>query len=266
MANHNRRLFLMMNVIGFIFSIVMNFLAIALPLNGNDTRTLSEKYTNLFVPAPFAFSIWSVIYLSLLIFVIISLIAYAKDDQATLAKTDAIGPWFFWSAMCNGLWIVAWHYEQLFLSICIMLALLYSLIKIYTSLHALRPLPWKTSLWLLIPFSIYLGWISVATIANFAAFFVSISWEGFGLEPSLWAKIMMTIAALLALIVVLKKQDIAFVFVVMWALFAIYSRHYNASLVPEQEIGKFALTLLIFLSIYSFLMVMGRKFYLFEKK
>jgi hypothetical protein len=264
MKVHNRYLYLTMNVVAFIYCITVNFLAITLPINGNDTRVLSDKYTNLFVPAPQTFAIWSVIYLGLIAFLGISLYSFYSKNEDNLQKIDRIGPWFFWSSIANGLWLIAWHYEQLLLSICVMLGLLYCLIKIYVAVHGLRPMVWRSSLWLLVPFSLYLGWISVATIANISAYLVSIAWSGWGINPDMWAKIMISIAAILGIVMLIKRQDVIYVAVILWALYGIYLKNFDATALPAQTTSKYALTTLIFLNIYTFLMLIGRKFYMFE--
>jgi translocator protein len=266
MLNKNRKLNIILNLIGLIFALLMNFLALSLPLNGKSTKDLSEQYTNLFVPAPIAFSIWSIIYLFLIIFVGISLFKYHKSDEKSLSLVDSIGSWFWWSCVANGLWIITWHYEKIFFSVIVMLFLLFSLSKIYVNLVQRRPLPINQSIWTLVPFSVYLGWISVATIANFAAFFVSIQWAGLGISPLTWTKIVIGIAIMLAIIMVLKFQDLVFALVVIWALFCIYYRHYGSISNDEKSISFVALTGFIFLSIYTFMMLVGKKSYLFDKE
>jgi hypothetical protein len=264
METKNRNLVQMMNVAGIIFCVVINYLAISLPLNGNDTRVLSDKYTNLFVPAPQTFSIWGVIYLGLFGFVIKSLLSYVRKDEAALEIVDRVGYWFFWSCLANGLWLISWHYEYLLLSVAIMASLWFFLYQIYINTHALRPLSLTTTIWVLLPFSIYLGWISVALIANISAYLVSIGWSGFGLEPQLWTKIMISIAAVLGVGMMIKWQDVAYALVIMWALYGIYVKHFGTALAPEQNVSKYALTSLIFLSIFTFLMLVGKKFYMFD--
>ena len=121
-----------LNLIAFVFMITMNYLANALPLNGKTTGQLSDQYPNLFTPAGITFSIWGVIYLLLLVFIILQL----WGSQQKLVSS--MGWAFVASALFNGLWILAWHYERTGLSVLIMLGLLASLIFINQRL-ALQP-------------------------------------------------------------------------------------------------------------------------------
>jgi hypothetical protein len=95
------------NFLGFVSTVVFNWLAIGLPINGKTTGELSDMYPNLFVPAGITFSIWGVIYLLLFVFVVFQLIeAYRKSGNS--ASINAIGPWFIISSAANCCWILAW--------------------------------------------------------------------------------------------------------------------------------------------------------------
>ena len=112
------------NILFFAVMIVMNYLANALPLNGKTTGALSDAFPNLFVPAGLTFSIWGVIYLLLLVFCVTQ---FTSSNQAVISR---IGWLFAVSCIFNALWIVAWHYDRLPLSVIIMLGMLVSLIWI----------------------------------------------------------------------------------------------------------------------------------------
>jgi hypothetical protein len=96
---------------------VMNTVAIVLPLNGVTTKELSDTFTTLITPAGFTFSIWSIIYVGLLIITFAILIGKIKLPKITLSR-------FVLSSLCNGLWIVAWHYGNLHFSMILMLGIL----------------------------------------------------------------------------------------------------------------------------------------------
>ena len=179
----SRLLFLsILNLIGFLGTVIVNGLANALPLNNKTTGELSDQYPNLFVPAGLTFSIWGVIYVLLAIFVIYGLIVAIKKDTQKSSFIDNIGILFFISCLANIGWIFAWHYEILPLSLFLMLLLLGSLITIYLRLRigksdAIAIEKYFTHL----PVSVYLGWITVATIANITALLVNMNWNTFGL-------------------------------------------------------------------------------------
>jgi len=173
------------NILFFAVMIVMNYLANALPLNGKTTGELSDSFPNLFVPAGVTFSIWGVIYLLLLVFCVIQ---FNSSNQAVINR---IGWLFAASCILNALWIVAWHYSRLPLSVIIMLGLLVSLIWINISL---KDLPFGL---IKAAFGIYLGWICIATIANVTGLLVANNWNGFGLSDETWTVIMIFTGALI---------------------------------------------------------------------
>jgi hypothetical protein len=214
-----------MNVVSFVAVVIMNYLAVSLPLNGKTTGELSDNLPNYFVPAGFTFSIWGIIYLLLFGFFVYQLWYYFKSDKNALRMIPVIGHWFIISCLANVSWIVAWHYEEVFYALGIMLVLLYSLMKIYVLIRHISEITAPEKYFIFIPFSVYLGWISVATIANFTAFFVDTSWTGFGMEEVYWAVILIFVALLLSLIVLRRERDYFFNFVIIWAFFGIYSRH-----------------------------------------
>jgi ABC-type xylose transport system permease subunit len=162
-----------MNLIGFLGTVVVNGLSNALPFNGKTAGELSDQYPNLFVPAGLTFSIWGVIYILLAIFVVYGLIVTTKNDTQKSLFIENIGVLFFISCLANMGWIFAWHYEVVPLSVVIMLILLATLITIYLRLRIGRSDSPNTEKYLVhLPFSIYLGWITIATIANFTALLV----------------------------------------------------------------------------------------------
>jgi len=209
------------NTIFFIATIVVNGLANGLPLNGKNTGELSDLYPNLFVPAGLTFSIWGLIYLLLLIFIIYQLIiAFGPAEDKSLLTI--VGPWFILSSFANCCWIFAWHYLLPGLSLAIMLILLFSLIKIYLNIN--KHLPESTTMnYLVRPcFSIYLGWITVATIANTTTVLVSFGWNGGSFDPAFWTILMIAVATVMGIYFSIVKRDYYYTLVILWALFGIY--------------------------------------------
>ncbi len=214
----NLTLYRFLNLFGLIFALVMNALANALPLNGKTTGELSAQYPNNFVPAGFTFSIWGVIYLLLIAFVVFQFSVQARE------QVKKIGLLFFISCLANGGWIAAWHYEYVELSLLFMLVILSSLLLIYLRLNIALEKVSSTKKWLIqMPFSVYAGWITVATIANTTALLVHWGWAGGGLAGSTWAGIMILIAGLIGAFVVLKRRDIFYGLVLMWAFWGIWN-------------------------------------------
>lgn len=213
-----------LNLIGLIFTLTINGLANALPLNGIQTGEISDMFPNLFVPAGLTFSIWGIIFLLLIIFVVYGLIQAFKTDGNTRFLTT-IGPWFFFSCIFNGAWLLAWHHFQLPLSILIMLALLISLTVIYLRLDIGKNQPDTARKFLVqLPFSIYLGWITVATIANITAFLSGIRWSGWGISEPTWTIAMIVVAVILMGTMFLTRRDPFYGLSIGWALLGIYLR------------------------------------------
>jgi len=225
----NQRIFLAaFNAVAYLATIIINYLANALPINGQDTGAISDKYYNLFTPAGFTFAIWGVIYLGLGIYIVYQLIESFRLRQNQTSFVDRIGIWFIVSSVANMIWIFLWHHEVLWLSVLVMLMILTSLIVIYQRLNIGLGAPESPEKYLVhLPFSIYLGWISVATIANIAAFLVGIEWGGFGVNPKIWAIVVILVSVGLGLAMIFRRNDILYSAVIAWALFGIYSARNN---------------------------------------
>jgi hypothetical protein len=215
-----------LNLFGFILVIVMNALANALPINGYNTGEISDSYPNLFVPAGFTFGIWGVIYLLLLTFTIYQARNWWKKEKVDLSIIEKIGPWFFISCLANASWILVWHHLLPGIALLVMLVLLGSLLIIYQRLHLTTILPGnRLSYWAVhLPFSVYLGWITVATIANVTALLVDLAWSGGPLSEVSWTIIMIATATVIGLLILWRRGDIPFNLVLIWAFYGIFSK------------------------------------------
>lgn len=204
-----------LNLIAFVVMVTMNYLANAIPVNGKTTGELSDLYSNLFTPAGIAFSIWGVIYFLVLVFVVVQLMA---ENHRLIS---AIGWSFVISSALNGLWIIAWHYEQTGLSVLIMLGLLTSLIYINNQLSAM---PFSITK---LGFGIYLGWICIATIANITAYLVSLGWTGWGIAAQTWTILLIAAGSVITIFTMNRLQNPYMTLAVMWAFAGIIIKRYN---------------------------------------
>lgn len=203
-------------IVSLLAVITTNALANILPLNGQTTGEISNRLPVLFTPAGYVFSIWSLIYL-LLIFWVIRLWRNRFNKEALYEKRSLL---FIISCVFNIAWIFLWHYEYFLLTVVVMISLLITLIILY------RTYPVQDNrLSSRLPISIYLGWISVATIANISYVLTVYEWSGWGLSDPLWAVIMMTIGAALALHIRFHHYDIAYPAVFIWAFVGIAVRN-----------------------------------------
>ena len=194
------------NLILFAVMIVMNYLANALPINNKTTGEISDSIPNLFVPAGITFSVWGVIYLLLLIY---SVLQFTSADKVTINNIS----WLFAiSCIFNALWIVAWHYGKLPMSLIIMSGLLISLIYINMTISHLPSGIIKAA------FGVYLGWICIATIANVTALLVTYKWGGFGISQEVWTIIMISAGTIIAVLALYRLNNPFIGLVIMWAL------------------------------------------------
>jgi hypothetical protein len=169
-----------------------------------------------------------VIYLGWIAFTIYQFLSPQKESP----RLRRLGYWFALSGVLNGVWLFAWHYDYLGLSVIIMLALLGTLIMSYLRLDVGRGQVGALERWCVdIPFGIYLGWISVATIANISTFLFAGGWNGFGLQPQIWTAIMLAVASFLGIAMALIRQDAAFLLVLVWSFAGIAVEQANAPLV-----------------------------------
>jgi hypothetical protein len=209
-------------LVSFAFMLVMNVLADVIPLNGLRTNDISARYDTLFAPIGFTFAIWGVIYFLLSIYAVVQLV---MDNS--LIRT--ITPWFIASNVLNGFWIVAWHYEQLWFSAIIIALLLWSLIGINKHTTALRTSAGIT-LAIRIPFAVYFGWVTVATVANISALLVQLRMEnGFGVSAETWTILILVVAVVIGSITALVNSSPAYAAVLVWAFWGILSRHLSAA-------------------------------------
>ncbi|MDP4152387.1 MAG: tryptophan-rich sensory protein [Bacillota bacterium] len=207
--------------------IIVNTLANTLPINGVKTGDVSERYPNLFTPAPFTFVIWGIIYLLLACFVIYQFIALKKDKNFA-DVLYAIGPYFIISSAANAAWILAWHYNLIPLTVILMFVILSSLIIISLSLNRLKLSPTEALL-VKVPFNLYFGWITVATIANITVLLVYLNWNGWGIPEQVWTSIIILVGLVIASLTLKHNESIAYAIAVIWAYLGILLKHTSSS-------------------------------------
>jgi len=227
-----------------------------------QTGELSDQYPNLFVPAGFTFSIWGVIYLLLAIFIVYQLVyAFRKNTQNSFFM-EKIGILFFVSSIANLSWVFAWHFELVSLSLFLMLILLVSLMAIYVKLQIGRSDSSRSEKYLVhLPFSVYLGWITIATIANITALLVNLGWNRFGFSESFWTVAVIIIGIAISLTILFYRKDIFYCLVVDWALFGILMKRLTADAVPVQSIVTVVIIGLTFISLGIIVQIIRKKIY-----
>jgi hypothetical protein len=207
------------NIIAFAFTVIVNSLAGSTTLIGGvNTAQISDSNPTLITPAGYVFSIWGIIYVLLGVFVIFQALPSQKEKE----YTKKIGWLFVLSSIINIAWLFLWQYKFLSMSVILMFLLLATLILIYIRLGIGKStVPLREKLAIHVPFSVYLGWITIASIANVSVTLVSVNWDGFGIGPEIWASLIIIVALLIALLVVATRKDIAYGLVIIWALIGI---------------------------------------------
>lgn len=224
-----------LNIIAYLAVVLVNTLSNVLPLNGRTAGEISDALPSYFTPAGYTFSIWGLIYLALLGFTVYQ----ALPAQRSASFQRQIGPLFVISSLANIGWLFAWHYGFYVVSVLVMLALLLTLIAVYVRLDIGRrnaALSWQRKLFVHVPFSLYLGWITVATIANISSVANHLGWNGFGVSGPVWSVIMMFAAVIIAALLLLRRSDLAYAAVLVWALFGIRAAFPEINLIANSAL------------------------------
>jgi hypothetical protein len=234
----------LLNLVALITVLIINGLATSGRIAGTDTGELSDAWPSLFTPAGYVFSIWGVIYSLLIVFAVYQLL----PGQRTNPRLERLGLLFVLSSLFNISWIFAWHYQLIALSWLLMLGILGTLILIYQRLEigtaALRR---SEKIALQLPFSVYLGWITVATVANTAIMLLDLGVTGGQLAPLLTVAVIAA-AAVIGYLVLRRRADIAFGLVLVWAFTGIAAKQGGA----EPLVTAGALVAAIFIALVIF--------------
>ena len=244
--------------ITFVIMIGVNISANLLPINGITTGQLSDLYPNLFTPIGSTFSIWGLIYISLLVYCIYQ---FRPMSSAKEKQIYNINKFFIVSSLLKSAWVFSWHYKLVGLSVLLMLGLLLSLIKI-SNLIKSAPFSHMERLFIKLPFGIYFGWITVATIANITVLLVSLGWKDFILPDQIWTSVILVVGTIIASITTIKQKNLAYGIVPIWAYYGIYLKHtspfyFNSS---YPDIINTTLSCILILAIVNLYLIKKKEF------
>jgi benzodiazapine receptor len=204
-----------------LYALIFNGAANAIPLNGRSTGVISDSFNVLFVPAGYVFAIWGIIYIGMLAYTIFQ----ALPSQRTNPRLRSTGWLMALSGLANGSWIYFWHFGYYTISLATMLVLLGSLTAIYLRLGIGKTHFNPTEKWTIsIPISIYLGWITVATLANATAVLSTTGWNGWGINPEAWTVILLAAGVTIGAAMAFTRSDVAYLLVLVWAFSGISAR------------------------------------------
>lgn len=245
-------------LIAYVSVILINNLAVTLPINGLTPGEISDSYPNLFAPTGLTFSIWGLIYLLLGAYSVYQLFFSVKSSQKQLISK--INPYFILSSVANIGWIFSWHYLQIGLALLFMLVILFSLIKI-ADILANKKFTLKENILIKLPFNIYFGWITIATVANTTILLVSLNWMGFGISSQIWTIIILLVASLVGIFRMLKDKNVAYGMVFLWAYFGIWLKHTS-----PMELNRQYPNIITTLMVCSFLILLSSVYVFSNKK
>lgn len=218
MSNEKKKLFFRWLVLTVILvNVAFNYAYTALGAGDKTVKEVSDIYKNLFTPAPYAFSIWGLIYLSFIGYGIFQVLPKTIDK---ILYNRLVGPMVF-ANLLGICWIIAYTNNMIGLSVAIIGIMLVNALMMFRLVRN-RIRDCEYSPWLTIPFSLYAGWITVASIANFTQWLVALGYGSTGLLGSSVMAALCIFTGALAIIVGYKHRDWIYPLVVSWALIAIY--------------------------------------------
>jgi hypothetical protein len=206
------RILVALTIVGMI---VMNVLAAALPLFGRGTAAVSALYPALVTPAGYVFAIWGLIYIGMLAYAVAQFLKPLAEDELP----DRLAWPLILSSVANVAWLFLWQSLNIYWTVPVMLVLLSSLIAAYLTARRGRPdRPSVLERWAVrAPLGLYLGWISVATIANISDALYHAHWSGWGIAAAGWGVIVLVVGAALAFMGLARHGDCVFAGVFVWA-------------------------------------------------
>jgi hypothetical protein len=235
------RLRQLITVLTFVVTVAVNGAANALPIN-QPTAAISDRFVVHVIPAGYVFSIWGLIYFLLAAFTI----DQARPSRGTNPTLRRLGYLPAVTGVLNTTWLILFQFEVFPLTVPVMVALLVTLIAINAITFADRGRLTGSARWTTrLPFSVYLGWITVATIANIAQTLSAGGFDGFGVEPWIVASVVLLLGLAIAVRFVWSFADAAYGLVIGWAYAGIAVKEAATPLVPIVALAGGVVVLLL---------------------
>lgn len=253
---NSKKMLIIGNVIAVFSFIIVNILANIIPFGGNYTGDIADNIPNLFVPSGLTFAIWGVIYILSVCFAIYQLADLFGKIESKSDYIQNISFWFILGSIGNIAWIFLWHYEQILWSMIPILVLFVSLLMIYLRLNIGKSKASKKERYYIhLPISVYLGWLTVATIANLTAVLVTLEVGGLFLGEVLWTVLVIVVAMIITLLILYNRSDVGYSLVIIWALLGIVIKQYES----YQSIGITAILAMVIIVAFMFYQINKRK-------
>jgi len=243
----NSKSFQIINVIAVLASIIFNSLVNIIPVNNITTGEVSHAYPNLFTPPGYVFAIWGVIYTLAIVFMIYQVRANQREES----YLQQIGILSLVGAIINVVWLVVFHYsytnQALFpITTLLILGFLVVLLFIYTRLRiGLSEVSVGQKLGVHLHISVYLGWISLASIANIAST-INVLAPGIPLDvQALWTALIIIVALVLTMLMLFLRRDFAYGLVVVWASLGIAMKQMAYPIIYFSALGTAIIVLAV---------------------
>ena len=197
------------------FNLILNGLAGAGILFGVQTGEVSDSIPTGVTPAGWAFGIWSVIFVGVLVFGI-----WQARPAARTARYDALAVPFILANVLNWLWQVPWSLRLFGLAAVVIVGILASLAWLYVRLDRMGMS--TAERWALgVPIALFLAWLCVATPLNVTVALAAAGWTG----GTIWPPLLVLVVAAVGVALLRQTGDVAFALVLVWAYAAIYARN-----------------------------------------
>lgn len=206
------------SVVIFIITLVFNY-GTMFGWFGMTQEEISNQYKSLITPASFAFSIWGLIYLLIIVFLIYQIYLVMKNKYDN-EKLDRLNILFIISSVLNIIWNVTWVNDQILISTITILA--FTVVLGLANTHILNNIGNSYSFLIPITFGLFFGWLTVATVTNVGAYLNSIGWDSFGLDINLMTIVTYLVVLALATFIISRIKNPLFNLPIAWAFFAIY--------------------------------------------
>jgi tryptophan-rich sensory protein len=251
----NDRLRQVLVVVVTITLIVMNSLSNLRMFGAQTNGDVSNKYNTLITPAGYAFSIWGLIFLGLLGFAVYQ----ALPSQEHNPRFRTAGPWYIINALANAAWSPIFNQEWIGGALAVILIMFVSLFMVMESLRInprtdmamMRPVK-AAETWLArVPFSIYFGWLTVATILNITLWFRANNFDLSGVSEPVWAIGVLILGLIVGAVLYNRYRSAAFILIFTWAYAAIAVK--QAATPTVQLFAGAGAIIAVLLAIYGFI-------------
>ncbi|SEI81921.1 hypothetical protein SAMN05192553_101412 [Cyclobacterium xiamenense] len=243
---------LVINSVTFLVVLLFNYLGSSGDYFGSTVGEVSADYQTLLTPAGYAFSIWGLIYLGWLAFLVFQWQGYLTGNSATALLPAGI--WFSLANLSNALWVWAWTSGHLWLSLLLIAGLLLALIRLVINFRLeLDDVPLRILFWVWWPICIYTGWVILATVLNTSVVLRSLGFSGQPETDTVWAVVILLVAAAIYMLLTLYRNMREAALVGAWGIGAIAVSKWEQAPTIGMLAAAVALMLLVTAGVHGYI-------------